>query len=277
MEFNVEILPASPILSPYIEYFKLITGTIHGRFKVVPFFNQEIYFHLKHGNYCLMSPGRYEIKDPIIHLGGLHEVDQDIYSIIPENEKVKSFVIVFKPNGIQKLFRLSNNEIQKHAINGSDLFKTDADIILEKLFDASNTMEMKIRIERYLSTFISDCTTDSLMNTIADCIKVHNGIYGVQKIAERFHITPRTFQRRFKDEFGLSPKNYMQLIRINYAVSRLSSGKYDSLKDLAYYSGYYDQSHFIRDIKRICGTLPGIMENKKALIQCHNISFTDIT
>lgn len=276
MEFNVEILPASPILSPYIEYYKLITGTIQGKFKVVPFCNQEIYFHLRHGNYCLMSPGRYEIKDPLIHLGGLHEVDQDIYSIIPENEKVKSFVIVFKPNGIQRLFRLSNNEIQKHAINGSDLFKADADIILEKLFDASNAMEMKIRIERYLSTFISNGTTDSLMNTIADCIKEHNGIFSVQKLADWFHITPRTFQRRFKDEFGLSPKNYMQLIRVNSAVSRLSSGKYDSLTDLAYYSGYYDQSHFIRDIKRVCGTLPGIMENKKALIQCHNINFTDL-
>lgn len=276
MEFDVEILPPSPILSPYIEYYKLITGTIQGKFKVVPFCNQEIYFHLGHGDYCLMSPGRYEIKDPIIHLGGLHEVDQDIYSIITENEKVKSFVIVFNPNGIQKLFRLSNNEIQKHAINGSDLFKGDADIILEKLLAASSAIEMKIWIERFLSTFISVGTNDALMNIMADCIKENNGIIGVQKISDRFHITARTFQRRFKDEFGLSPKNYMQLIRVNSAVSRLSSGKYDSLSDLAYYSGYYDQSHFIRDIKRICGTLPGIMEEKKALIQCHNISFTDI-
>ena len=277
MEFNVEILFPSSILSPYIEYFKLITGTIQGKFKVVPFCNQEIYFHLRHGNYCLMSPGRYEIKDPIIHLGGLHEVDQDIYSIIPENEKVKSFVIVFRPNGIQKLFRLSNNEIQKHAINGSDLFKADADIILEKLFNASSAMEMKIRIEKFLSTFVSDGTSDSLMNTIADCIKEHNGIFGVQKLADRFHITPRTFQRRFKDEFGISPKNYMQLIRVNSAVSKLSSGNYGLLSDLAYYSGYYDQSHFIREIKRICGTLPGIMEEKKTLIQCDKINFTDIS
>ena len=112
------------------------------------------------------------------------------------------------------------------------------------------------------------------MHSMVGYIKENIGRLGVNKLAERFHITPRTLQRRFKNEFGISPKNYMQLIRINAAVSMLSSGAYCSMTELAYYSGYYDQSHFIKDIKHICGVLPRNLMKDNKLLRCEDISFT---
>ena len=273
MNLQAEILTASPELSPYIEYYKFIRGSIHGTYKIVPSFNQEIYFCLGPGEYWIKSPGLYEVNNPLIFMTGIHEVDQDIFACVPDYSDIRTFVIVFKPNGIQKLFRLANSEIQKYAIDGIDIFKGGAGQILEQLQHASDAYTMRTRLESYLSGLIIECYEDQTFKVMTQYIRQNLGAMSVNNLAEKFYITPRTLQRRFRDEYGITPKNYLQLVRINAAVSKLASGSYESLSELAYFSGYYDQSHFIRDIKKICGVLPTIIEKEQALFQCDNISF----
>jgi AraC-like DNA-binding protein len=276
VDINIKILPASPLLSPYIEYYKFISGSLQGAYKVVPSFNQEMYFSFDPYNYCISSPNRYEVRNPHMFMMGLHDVGQEIYTHIPENRPLKSFVIVFKPNGIQKLFRLSNSEIQEYSLYGNDVLKADSDIILTSLHKARDANAMKTEIENFLHSYIKKSKIDPLLQSISTYIRQNSGISSVGALADKFHITPRTLQRRFNNEFGISPKNYLQLVRINTAVGMLSSGNYESLTELAYYSGYYDQSHFIRDVKKTCGTLPGIMEKGSTLMKCENIHFTSI-
>ncbi len=274
MNLNSIILAASPLFSPYIEYYKFIRGTLQGTFKVVPSDYQELYFQFDHDNYSITSPGKYEVKDPRVFMSGLHDVGQEIYSLISESRQIKSFVIVFKPNGIQKLFSLSNSEIQRYALYGNDVLKAKTEIILDRMVKSSTPAEMKAELENFLIGFIDKNPIDPVLQSMNNYIRQNIGIVSVGSLAEKYHITPRTLQRRFKDEFGICPKNYLQLVRINTAVGMLSSGKYESLTDLAYYSGYYDQSHFIRDVKKTCGTQPGIMEKNKSLLSCGNINFT---
>lgn len=276
MNLNTIILSTSPLLYPYIEYYKFISGSIQGTFKIVPSVNQEVYFSLEPDNYSIFSPDRYEVNNPNIFMMGLHDIGQEIYSHIPENKYFESFVIVFKPNGIQKLFRLSNSEIQRYAIYGNDIFKADTEFILARLHQASDPHKMKAELENYLLKLIERSPIDPMMQSISIFIRKNLGILSVGTLADKFHITPRTLQRRFRDEFGLSPKCYIQLVRINTAVAMLYSGKYDSLSELAYYSGYYDQSHFIRDVKRTCGSLPGIMKERSTLLKCDNINFARV-
>jgi len=273
VNLNSVILAASPVFSPYIEYYKFISGTLQGAFKVVPSDDQELYFQLDQENYSIASPGKYEVTNPGIFMSGLHNVGQEIYSSIPQPTFVKSFVIVFKPNGIQKLFSLSNSEIQSYALYGKDVLKAETEIILDRMVKSSTPYEMKAELENFLIGFVDKNPIDSFLQSMNRYIKQNIGVLSVGTLAEKFHITPRTLQRRFKDEFGICPKNYLQLVRINTAVAMLSSGNYESLTDLAYYSGYYDQSHFIRDVRKSCGTQPGMMEKNKSLLNCANINF----
>lgn len=274
MNLNSIILVASPLFSPYIEYYKFISGTLQGTFKVVPSDYQELYFQFDHDNYSISSPGKYEVKNPRIFMSGLYDAGQEIYSFISESRKLKSFVIVFKPNGIQKLFSLSNSEIQRYALYGNDVLEAETEIILDRMIKSSTPSEMKAELENFLIGYIDKYAIDPILQSMNKYIRQNIGIVSVGSLAKKYHITPRTLQRRFKDEFGICPKNYLQLVRINTAVGMLSSGNYESLTDLAYYSGYYDQSHFIRDVKRTCGTQPGIMEKSKSLLSCANINFT---
>ena len=65
----------------------------------------------------------------------------------------------------------------------------------------------------------------------------------------------RHLAARFREELGLPPKALGRLIRVEQAVQRMRAG--EPLADVAYGSGYADQSHFNRDFRELVGCAPG--------------------
>jgi AraC-like DNA-binding protein len=63
--------------------------------------------------------------------------------------------------------------------------------------------------------------------------------------------------RRFRDEFGLSPKLAARVIRFDRAKEMLRSiPSYVSVADVAATCGYYDQAHLHRDVALLAGCTP---------------------
>ncbi len=59
----------------------------------------------------------------------------------------------------------------------------------------------------------------------------------------------------------MSAKMFLKLVRINNTINILKYTDYN-LADNAQILGFYDQSHFIKDFKAICGVTPkSFMEN----------------
>ena len=75
----------------------------------------------------------------------------------------------------------------------------------------------------------------------------------VQELCRQLDISPRHFRRIFSKETGLSPKQYQQQMRYRRAVEMIRAGKYQNLKDIAYQCGYYDQTSFIKEFKKMSG------------------------
>jgi len=279
MSLRIKILTPSTPFEPYINYYKYIEGFIEGEYKIVPAVNQEIYFHLNPGNYIFSSPGLYKLDHPLIHFMGLHECNQDVFSNIPKNDLIRGFVIVFKPNGITKLFKLSHSEIFRYSINGENIFRNYTEHIWYQLQVARNFHVMKKRLEDFLLKFVNDDKQDAtLINDILNTIKDKKGMLRFGQLCSDFHISPRTLQRTFKNEIGMSAKEFMQITRLNYSLFLMQLGQYKSLTELSYLSGYYDQSHFIRDIKSKFGFAPGNISNRgNRLNKCDNRLFLDVT
>ena len=278
MNLRYEILPPSPKFNDFINYYKYIEGFSRGMFKIVPAITQELYFHLNAGNYIFSSPGLYQIKHPLIHLIGLHEYQQNVISFIPGNEMIKGFAVVFKPNGIQKLFRLSHSEIHRHAIDGESLFRDHTEELWYEIKTASCIAEMKIRLEAYLEMYLTGKDfSNTPVTRILESILKKNGIVSLGQLCTEFNISKRTLQRRFFDELGMPPKEYLQIARLNHALTLLKSNQYKNLTELGYLSGYYDQSHYIRDIRKMFGISPGSLKrNEDNLMNCDNRIFWDV-
>ncbi len=65
----------------------------------------------------------------------------------------------------------------------------------------------------------------------------------VAELSTRANVSETYFRRRFKEQFGMSPKKYIESQRINYAVSLLQT-QYYTQQQIAEMCGYSDVKYF---------------------------------
>lgn len=78
---------------------------------------------------------------------------------------------------------------------------------------------------------------------------------GIAAVAREVGWSERQLERRFLARVGVTPKRFAMLRRFERAVALLPTAP--SLTSVALEAGYYDQSHFIREARRLTGTAPG--------------------
>jgi AraC-like DNA-binding protein len=85
-------------------------------------------------------------------------------------------------------------------------------------------------------------------------------------------MTERQLERRFNEQIGISPKEFINLTRFRQAFVKIQLGGIPlggappggapqnqhkrSLADIAWECGYYDHAHLTNDFKRYAGSAP---------------------
>ncbi|WP_436517590.1 DUF6597 domain-containing transcriptional factor [Ekhidna sp. To15] len=93
---------------------------------------------------------------------------------------------------------------------------------------------------------------------IDQCIKeIHesHGMIDIEQMADHVQLSTRQLERLFKKIIGLTPKFYCRIIRFNYIFEVIKDQK-DSWIRTALQSGFFDQSHFIKNFKEFTGEEP---------------------
>ena len=92
------------------------------------------------------------------------------------------------------------------------------------------------------------------IDSIINHINTTKGVINIHSVASEFNCSISRLERNFKEFAGLTPKSYSKLIRLRNVI-RLAARK-DSLMDIIYSLGYYDQAHFIKEFKSYVGESP---------------------
>ena len=77
----------------------------------------------------------------------------------------------------------------------------------------------------------------------------------LKSVAEKFDMSVRTFNRRFKNATSKTPLQYLQEIRIDMAKDLLQTSNL-SVSEVAYKVGYQDMGHFSSLFKKLLSTTP---------------------
>ena len=66
-------------------------------------------------------------------------------------------------------------------------------------------------------------------------------------------LSQRQFERRFVAHWGMAPKQFAVIARLNSALGHALAAQDRPVVELAADQGYYDQSHLGRDVRRLAG------------------------
>ncbi len=109
-------------------------------------------------------------------------------------------------------------------------------------------------------------------NTVSESINIireKNGNVLVKELYHKMGVCKSTLEHKFNKEIGISPKEYCKIEKLNHFFSNYKElNKEMSLTELTYMSGYYDQSHLIKDFRFYLDQSPKkfLNEEKKILI-----------
>jgi AraC-like DNA-binding protein len=162
------------------------------------------------------------------------------------------------PYALPLLFRIPSVEFTHQHIPLSDLYKTEFADLQDRLLETETDAQGIHILADYLYKKSIHATglNDKFHQCIQYVIKQHGNV-GVDQLAQQVGISNRQLERKFSFSVGLPPKVFSRLMRFHTSLRFLKSDTIESLTDIAYAAGYFDQSHFIRDFKEFAGLSPG--------------------
>jgi AraC-like DNA-binding protein len=169
------------------------------------------------------------------------------------------FSVAFQPQGLMQFFNFPLNEICNRNVSLKDI-NGQAGRDLEEKMNMATTFQQRVSIvETYLSEWLKNNFDDfkfRRINYITTLIKQTYGNINIARMASEACLSRKQFERIFAEHVGISPKQYLKIIRFQSALFQKQRNKNLNMTELSYESGYFDQSHFINDFKALSGLTP---------------------
>lgn len=161
----------------------------------------------------------------------------------------QSFGFRLRPGAVHALFGLNAEMAMDNFVDALAYLPIEDDFFDLGFQEAQHYLISRLK-DRVAAKSVS--TTMLLFETL----NTDEKLVTPEIIANSMGYSVKQANRIFKRNFGLSMKQVLSVQRFQKAMHLLLKDNHASLHDLALRSGYYDQSHFNRDIKLNIGVSP---------------------
>ncbi|HAY96116.1 helix-turn-helix domain-containing protein [Shewanella sp.] len=188
---------------------------------------------------------------------------------------IELITVRFHPGGAFHLLGIELQDIMSTSsvttIDATQLQLTGLDQLLSQLAETNlpaqrvallehwllqlNQRQCDVALSRHKSAMISlvQASLPKLIQTQAS----------LEDFYRQLPLSRRQFERRFKQETGLSPAQLLQLNRVKIARNLLSQSPNLSLVQVAFDCGFYDQAHLHQHFVRVTQQTPGQYKKRK--------------
>jgi len=180
---------------------------------------------------------------------------QTSYYDLSLSGKTGMILIVFRPHGVKSFFNFPITELLNENLSLQDLANNETNELEDKLFNSPNNKQRVVHFENFL---IKRLIHNNEFERVEHAIKIIENSKGqikAQDIAHEVCLGIKQFERTFSKYVGVNPKKFASIVRFQNVIQMKNKHK-TSMTQLAFDNGYYDQSHFIHDIKSLTGLTP---------------------
>ncbi len=189
-----------------------------------------------------------------IQLEGLHQAP-NFYKHQPG---IHIFGVKFRAGGLYPFLT--------SPVAATNNLSTDAKIIFTLLPELNSSMDFNGRCEQIESFLIAHLIDKQAKKYI-------KLLMWLDELESETTASYKTLSRLFQEVIGISPKEYVQIKRVNQSLALFASSKDIKSQDLADQLGYYDSAHFINEFKKYTGKTPKSLKN--SLFEMKNSEFIE--
>lgn len=191
------------------------------------------------------TPDRYRCV-----VGGL----QASTALIAHDGHQEGVQIEVTPLGSRALFGMPARELWNRSLELSDVIGLAAVEMSERLHEAPTWGDRFAACERTLLALIGGARTHAALAHTCQSIVSSGGRAPIGDLATDTGYSCQHLTKRFRSEFGLTPKLAARVVRFGIAARMLQSGS--PIAATAAGCGYYDQAHMHRDFAALAGCTP---------------------
>jgi len=183
-------------------------------------------------------------------------------SVVGMTGKIDFIGISFFPGAVYSFFNIPINELIDNTISLRLLWNSVYIELEDVIYNAKDLSSKVEAINRLLLRLIIESKPiDPIINHALSVIK-NNYSETIDESLSSTGISLRQLQRKFQEQVGLTPKFYSRIIRLKRVLKLLEDGANDII-DIAYITGFSDQSHMTRELSSFTGFSPGEIYKKK--------------
>lgn len=160
------------------------------------------------------------------------------------------FTVKFLPGGLEAVLGINQVRLIGQVINLNTILPQ---ALLKKIKQPLCFGERLELMQNFLLSCYKRNSDDHYLRFVTDCIENYDAA-GMQintsQMAEKMFVTSKTINRYFNKVVGTPPKNYFSIVRARVALTA-----YVNQKEIftPYDFGYYDMSHFYKDVVKFTG------------------------
>jgi AraC-like DNA-binding protein len=118
-----------------------------------------------------------------------------------------------------------------------------------------------VAIGRLLPDASVACDASAIRAAVA-AFRRTGGRASVSRLARALGISRRQFERRFREQVGLSPRLFARIVRFQRAFAALGE---ETGASIAARCGFSDQAHLVREVRRFSGQTPTLLAEADGL------------
>jgi len=166
-------------------------------------------------------------------------------------------IAAFTPTGAAALLRHPLDEFTNATVDLDDVLGRGAALgrLHDQLVTVANHEQRIGLVEDLLLAQAGDRRPDARVAAAIGYIERTKGMLRIDALARQVGLSQSALERRFRRFVGATPRRFASLVRLQ-SVMRLHAAGAD-LTTIAHAAGFCDQSHFIKEFRRMTGVSPG--------------------
>ena len=187
---------------------------------------------------------------------------------IPAGNGSRMLIVAFKKGRGHPFYRFPMSEISDTVAEADLAFGRKFFDLREQLLASSSIDRMFHLVERFLLQKAGDAihldASASCVEYSVSSITHRPGLLCLRQLSEEIGYSQKHFIDLFQRQVGVTPKQYLKIMRFQKAICALENQKRLHWSQIALESGYYDQAHFNHDFKLFSGFTPNEYMRRKS-------------